>query len=264
MTKLVLDNVKVTSVSVYLNFQGYLTKKYPTIHHMNKLDPFLRSFTCANNDLFKIIFPMLDKCNCHLKVIASPVVMYESDIKTFVISKQVKSRQRRSLYWSYNTILLSHLPKFTALSELHLVYYYKSNSNVTVDFDINHILPAIRNTIHIDLFICQAFPELRTLTMDQCTWMVSAFHLANLKLSYLEFRNSLPPEKRYVLVETLCSKEKRWYTADKVSKSNPNPTGDSCYFPFVASLPYSRYDGMPYVAFIWHSLNSFFVVNTHG
>jgi hypothetical protein len=113
---------------------------------------------------------------------------------------------------------------------------------------------------YVDFFISHAFPELRTLITDQCTWSIAAFYLTSLNLSYIELRDTM--EKEYVLVETLCNNEKRWYTAHMVSKSNPHPTGDPSNFPAVKSLPYSKYSSnIPAVVFVCNSLNSFFLVH---
>lgn len=113
---------------------------------------------------------------------------------------------------------------------------------------------------YVDFFISHAFPKLRTIIIDQCTWSIAVFYLTSLNLSYIELRDTM--DKEYVLVETLCNNEKRWYTAHIVSNSNLHPTGDPSNFPAVKSLPYSKYSSnIPAVVFVCNSLNSFFLVH---
>jgi hypothetical protein len=120
------------------------------------------------------------------------------------------------------------------------------------------IMPGI-----MDHYISQAFPNLCTLIIKHCTWKPPVFYLNNLNLFYLEFIDNFTDDNKYVLVETLSNKKKRYYiTKKKLREEEPNANVSDVIT--VKPSPYRKRKKSPKVTFVCNSLYSFMLVNMYN
>jgi hypothetical protein len=268
------------------------------IPYIRNISPHLVSLTVPSLAQFYHLTPVLEENNCLLEEFVCVGPINSTEITQITESSQAHTIQKLSIGMNHgwNRAFMNHLSNLTALTELSIFGRNEPPVSVSKRIHISDMLEAVGRSLitlkiayisicldnsstpsypnlktlklvsshtpkNLDFFISKAFPNLNTLVIDRCDWTTSSFYFCGLKLSHLEVRHCLPSSSSHVLIATLCNNEKRWYTANNVSKWISQPNGLLSDSPAMHSLAFDQYDGFPFATFICDSLYSFFMVN---
>lgn len=290
------NNVTIFAYKVYIygsaNYEECMSMG--TLPYIQQIAPYLTELKTSSCSGIQYVFPVLDKNSCHLNEVNITTPIDKPGISKIVESNQAQSIEKFTMNEISDNFFMEYLSKLTALTTLHLRYAKgSSKQKITINsllralgatlttlileelnivFDSSSIqpCPSFKNLVlrhstipeGIDLRIYQAFPNLRTLVIDHCTWATPFFYFGYLNMSCIELRGSFPSGNEHVLVVTTCYNERRFYTTNKVSKWNKHPHGPLTDFPAIKYVPIDKFKEVPYLTFICNSLYSFIMVNT--